>query len=80
MLGACWLIGAYFLAVSSHKRGHLNTSVYVVCLSVTEAPCFNHVGLLQGLHIIMILTMLSVCLLQRLHISGTGHLQEDVGV
>ena len=28
MLGACWLIGAYFLAVSSHKRGRLNTSVY----------------------------------------------------
>ena len=25
---ACWLIGAYFLAVSSHKRGRLNTSVY----------------------------------------------------
>ena len=21
MLSACWLIGAYFLAVSSHKRG-----------------------------------------------------------
>ena len=28
MLSACWLIGAYFLAVSSHKRGRLNTSVY----------------------------------------------------
>ena len=28
MLRACWLIGAYFLAVSSHKRGRLNTSVY----------------------------------------------------
>ena len=28
MLSACWLIGAYFLAVSSHKRGCLNTSVY----------------------------------------------------
>ena len=26
MLSACWLIGTYFLAVSSHKR--LNTSVY----------------------------------------------------
>ena len=28
MLSACWLIGAYFLAVSSHKRGSLNTSIY----------------------------------------------------
>ena len=28
MLSACWLIGAYFLAVSSHKHGRLNTSVY----------------------------------------------------
>ena len=28
MLSACWLIGAYFLAVSSHRRGRLNTSVY----------------------------------------------------
>ena len=28
MLSACCLIGAYFLAVSSHKRGRLNTSVY----------------------------------------------------
>ena len=28
MLSPCWLIGAYFLAVSSHKRGRLNTSVY----------------------------------------------------
>ena len=33
MLRACWLIGAYFLAVTSHKRGRLNsgrlnTSVY----------------------------------------------------
>ena len=27
-LSTCWLIGAYFLAVSSHKRGRLNTSVY----------------------------------------------------
>ena len=28
MLSASWLIGTYFLAVSSHKRGRLNTSVY----------------------------------------------------
>ena len=28
MLSAYWLIGAYFLAVSSHKCGRLNTSVY----------------------------------------------------
>ena len=28
MLSACWLTGAYFLAVSSHKHGRLNTSVY----------------------------------------------------
>ena len=28
MLSACWLIGAHFLAVSSYKRGRLNTSVY----------------------------------------------------
>ena len=28
MLSACWLIGVYFLAVSSHKHGRLNTSVY----------------------------------------------------
>ena len=28
MLSTCWLIGAYFLAVSSHKRGRLNTSFY----------------------------------------------------
>ena len=28
MLSACWLIGGHFLAVSSHKRGRLNTSVY----------------------------------------------------
>ena len=28
MLSACWLIGAYFLAASSHKHGCLNTSVY----------------------------------------------------
>ena len=32
MLSACWLIGAYFLAVSDHKCGHLNTSVYGMCL------------------------------------------------
>ena len=28
MLSSCWLIGAYFLAVSSHKCWRLNTSVY----------------------------------------------------
>ena len=28
MLSTCWLIGANFLAVSSHKRGRLNSSVY----------------------------------------------------
>ena len=32
MLSACWLIGAYFLAVSSHKRGRLNTSVYGITI------------------------------------------------
>ena len=33
MLSTCWIIGAYsyFLAVSSHKRGRLNTSVYGSC-------------------------------------------------
>ena len=30
MLSTCWLIGAYFLAVSSHKHGRLNTSDYMV--------------------------------------------------
>ena len=33
MISACWLIGAYFLAVSSHKCGRLNTSVYGISLS-----------------------------------------------
>ena len=28
MISASWLIGAYFLAVSSHKLGSLNTSFY----------------------------------------------------
>ena len=36
MLSACWLIGAYFLAVSSHKCGPLyhGTSVYGTKLQV----------------------------------------------
>ena len=39
MLSACWLIGAYFLAVSSHKRGHLNTNVYSIFF---ESLCLNN--------------------------------------
>ena len=39
MLSACWLIGAYFLAVSSHKRGRLNTSVYSMGTSGGSGLC-----------------------------------------
>ena len=39
MLSACWLIGAYFLAVSSHKHGRLNTSVYVYGTPTIKLSC-----------------------------------------
>ena len=66
MLSACWLIGAYFLAVSSHKRGRLNTSVYgntplqtlaeadtadVLRATKRAADKWEDVGLALGLHL-----------------------------
>ena len=43
MLSTCWLIGTYFLAVSSHKlaRGRLNTSVYGKCIYDREETEFT---------------------------------------
>ena len=44
LLSTCWLIGAYFLAVSSHKCGCLNTSAYCTCtkcLNYTESPDYT---------------------------------------
>ena len=40
-------IGAYFLAVSSHKCGHLNTSIYgmVVCIVLDALLCTVCCGL-----------------------------------
>ena len=41
MLSACWLISAYFLAVSSHKRGCLNTSVYGSYVFLHAGACMQ---------------------------------------
>ena len=42
MLSTCWLIGAYFLADSSHKRGRLNTSVYGMSPKKFGPPNIKH--------------------------------------
>ena len=46
MLSACWLIGAYFLAVSSHKRGRLKipaSTVFHVDRQTYTKLIWNHI-------------------------------------